>query len=235
MPPQAGVAAVEAVYVTAVLEDPRFSAVVLTGIVAFEVVGVALADRNLRRWRSWAADEEQALRAAEPVRSGRAETVLRLLRALLPETVVLGMRQRTKGEVIEAPVDRAAAVTDEPLDRGQALQILREREDLAPTGVGHGVAIPHCRLMGLERPVLVLGRHEEGVVFGGVDDTPCRIVLLILSSARDPSQHLRLLAAAAHVFVDAATREALFAADTPGAVLAVLQALTEEEGDGAAG
>ena len=63
----------------------------------------------------------------------------------------------------------------------QALQVLGEREQLAPTGLGNGIAVPHCRLRGLDNPVLFFGRHEKGVAFGGLDDAPCTLIFLMLT------------------------------------------------------
>jgi PTS system nitrogen regulatory IIA component len=124
--------------------------------------------------------------------------------------------------VLEEMVDRAREISDQHIDRAQALQVLGEREQLAPTGYGHGIALPHCRLMGLERAVLVFGRHPAGVVFGGVDEEPCDLVMLILSSARKPSEHLQLLAATAHILGDEEIRRRLRAAPDAEGMLAVL-------------
>ena len=60
----------------------------------------------------------------------------------------LGVKGTTKREAIEYLVDHACRASSEHIDRVQALQVLGEREQLAPAGLGNGVAVPHCRLMG---------------------------------------------------------------------------------------
>jgi len=222
--PQAGVAAVEAVYVSEALGKPEIGAIVLPAIVVFEVTGVFLVDRGLRRWRSWVADEERAIQEA-PKRTGPAEAAERLLQHLTPARVQLACEGADKTQVIARLVDRAIANSDQHIDRDQALQVLAERERLAPTGFGHGIAMPHCRLMGLDRPVLVMARHAAGVEFGGVDTLPCHLILLLPTPARDPSEHLRLISAAAHVLGKDAIRERLRAAESPEAFLGVLREL----------
>ncbi len=206
--PQAGVGAVEAVYASSVLNNPGISGTVLPAIVFFEVVGVYMVDWSLRRWRSWVADEERVLQAARG-RGGAAEAAARLLSYLDVGRIRPGLRATDKSALLEELVDLARGEAGQHIDRAQALQLLIERERLAPTGFGHGIAIPHCRLIGLEKPVLIFGRHPQGVVFGGVDEEPCDLILLILSSARDPGEHLRLLASAAHVLGNDAHREKL--------------------------
>jgi mannitol/fructose-specific phosphotransferase system IIA component (Ntr-type) len=89
------------------------------------------------------------------------------------------------------------------------MQLLNERERLSPTGYGNGIAIPHCRLIGLETPVLVLGIHPSGIEFGGVDKKVSQIFLLMLTCARDPSTHLKLLSSAAHILSDNEFRHGL--------------------------
>ena len=94
-------------------------------------------------------------------------------------------------------VDYARLATDQHVDRTQALQVLGEREKLAPTGFGNGVAIPHCRLMGIDRSILFFGKHKTGIDFGGVDNAPSDLFLLMLTCARNPGEHLKLLSSAA--------------------------------------
>jgi len=136
----------------------------------------------------------------------------------------MGFSGSTKKEVIEELVDHACKVSEEHVDRVQALQVLGEREQLAPTGLGNGIAVPHCRLRGIDNPVLVFGRHEEGVAFGGLDDEPCTLIFLMLTCARDPGQHLRLLAALSQILNDASVRTQLLEAQTPEDIIAVLTA-----------
>jgi len=207
MLPQAGVAAVEAVFVSTILGKPEVSAVIVPAIVFFEIFGVFMVDGALRKWASWVAEEEEAMKPKTRAPTALAESAERIIRYLSPQGIRLDLKGADKNEVMEELLDLAIQVSPEHIDRDQALQVLGERERLAPTGLGEGVAIPHCRLLGLEKPVIVFGRHEKGVVFGGIDDNPCTLILMILSSARKPGSHLRLLSAAAHLFVNEETRE----------------------------
>jgi len=125
--------------------------------------------------------------------------------------------------VIAELLDHARTQSDQHIDREQALQVLGEREQLASTGFGSGIAIPHCRLMGIDQPILVLGRHEAGVDFGGMDAHPCDLFLLMLTPARDPGEHLRLLSAAARVFAEEAIRNRLRLAEDGDAFIEVLR------------
>ena len=82
--------------------------------------------------------------------------------------------------------------------------------------------------MGIEKPVLVFGRHDKGIAFGGLDDEPCTLILLMLTCSRDPGQHLRLLSALAQILNSDKVRAQLRKAKTPTAVIEVLTQQVEE-------
>lgn len=72
---------------------------------------------------------------------------------------------------------------------------LLEREQLGSTGVGAGVAIPHCKLKDLSQVVLAIGITDRGVDFGAIDTRPVRLFFLVVSPTDAPAVHLQVLAA----------------------------------------
>ena len=215
--PQAGVAAVEAVYAGAILGEPMIPAILLPSIVVFEIGGTLMSGIALEKWRSWVTGEEEALRAAakrEP-QSGDPSRDL-LVSTLKEQAVVLDVEAASKPDVIEALVQHARTLPGgSAIHEEEALQLIAEREKLFATGMGHGIAIPHCRLLGIDDPILVWGRLRDGVVFGGIDDNPCNLIILILSSVGDPDSHMKLLSAAAKILGKEDKRKALLdAGDT---------------------
>jgi PTS system nitrogen regulatory IIA component len=72
---------------------------------------------------------------------------------------------------------------------------LWEREQLGSTGIGGGVAIPHCKLEGLDRVLVAVGVAPGGVDFAAVDDQPVKLFFLVVSPAQHPAAHLKSLAA----------------------------------------
>lgn len=77
----------------------------------------------------------------------------------------------------------------------ELFQRLWEREQLGSTGIGQGVAIPHCKLKGLARGVVAVGLVPAGVDFGAVDGKPVKVFFLVVSPAESPAEHLQVLAA----------------------------------------
>src|SRR5262245_31380676 len=85
-----------------------------------------------------------------------------------PATVELHLKGRQRDDVLAELVGKISEIADRPEARKTLLRALQEREQLHSTGIGDGVALPHARnaLVGLvERPVVVFGRHEQGVPY----------------------------------------------------------------------
>jgi PTS system nitrogen regulatory IIA component len=89
--------------------------------------------------------------------------------------------------------------------------------------LNEGVALPHVRVPGLVRPVPVLGLVRGGVI-DVTTERPIELVFGLLSPEDQPTEHLKLLAAAARAFQDRALRRALAAAGTPQEALEALLA-----------
>ncbi len=104
----------------------------------------------------------------------------------------------------------------------RVLDALLEREALGPTGVGHGVAIPHARVEGLDRMRGVFVRVVPPVDFGSVDDEPVDLIFALLSPAEAGSEHLRGLARVARAMRSAELRGQLRQAGGADAIQALL-------------
>ncbi|HZF07462.1 MAG TPA: PTS sugar transporter subunit IIA [Thermoanaerobaculia bacterium] len=78
---------------------------------------------------------------------------------------------------------------------GELYDKLWEREQLGSTGVGAGVAIPHCKLKGLAKGIVAVGVAPQGVDFAAVDGRPVQLFFLVVSPSESPAEHLQVLAA----------------------------------------
>jgi mannitol/fructose-specific phosphotransferase system IIA component (Ntr-type) len=78
------------------------------------------------------------------------------------------------------------------------VKTLLEREELASTGVGQNVAIPHVKLEGLDEAVASLSVHNEGVEWAAVDGEPVQVLFTVLrpehaGESHDPDRHLEMM------------------------------------------
>lgn len=76
---------------------------------------------------------------------------------------------------------------------------LIQREKLGSTGIGEGVAIPHCKMKGVKDPIVMLAVSRKGVNFYSQDGKPSHVFFLVVSSPENPSLNLQILAAIAHL------------------------------------
>ena len=93
------------------------------------------------------------------------------------------------------------------LDPGNVFSALIARERLGSTGIGNGIAIPHCRISGCSKTIGVLVTLENPIDFNAIDNEPVDIIFVLIVpkdvAAKDENQdHLQTLASLAEVFSD---------------------------------
>ncbi|CRL15748.1 PTS sugar transporter subunit IIA [Phaeobacter italicus] len=74
------------------------------------------------------------------------------------------------------------------------VEALLDRESLGPTGVGHGVALPHARLDGLDKVVGAFVKLDNPLEFGAVDRQPIDIAFALFAPEDAGVEHLKALA-----------------------------------------
>lgn len=110
-----------------------------------------------------------------------------------PQLIFPDLPGRDVEGVLRAFAQRVAAagLVD---DADRLYEKLQERETLGSTGIGSGVAIPHCKMKGLDRAILAVGIKDEPVDYGAVDEKPVRLFFLVVSPDDSPAVHLQVLA-----------------------------------------
>ncbi len=108
------------------------------------------------------------------------------------------------------------------LEPAAVLDALLEREAAGSTGVGHGVAVPHARLDGLERMRGVFVRLEQPVEFESIDDQPVDLLFALFAPRNAGAEHLRALAKVSRQLRQGDLREQLRKARSADAVHALL-------------
>lgn len=115
------------------------------------------------------------------------------------------------------------------LDRADILDRIEEREKLGSTGFGRGVAIPHARVPGLNRPVAAFLRLAHPVEFDSADGMPVELVFGLLSPENAGAVHLQALAAISRIARNESIRDLLVHAEDAEALYAVLNNVTDRD------
>jgi PTS system nitrogen regulatory IIA component len=150
---------------------------------------------------------------------------MRLADLLHADRVTTSLQGRDKHEVLRE-LSALFVATTEGLQQDAVYEVLMQREALASTGVGSGVAIPHGRVAGLAEMEAAMGVHRSGVDFESVDGQPVHIFVAVLAPERRPSEHLKALARISRLLRDEQVRGRLVEAPDPTTVLSLV---TEEE------
>jgi len=109
-----------------------------------------------------------------------------------------------------------------PATAAEITSKLLARETLGSTGVGHGVAVPHARLKGVDRMHGVFVQLDAPIEFGAVDEQPVDLIFALLAPADHPAEHLRALAKVSRALRQADLREQLRQARSADAVRALM-------------
>ncbi len=152
----------------------------------------------------------------------RAGDFVSLVDALSPGRIVLGLRADSMTEAVQ---EFLACIPREelPIDAAAISRIVMQRKKFMPMYVGNGLAIPHGRFDGIERPVLAFARCDEGIP---IEDSNERasLIFLLLTPSRSARLQTRLIANINGLFKSEYVSERLRKAQTPEAVIEAIHA-----------
>ena len=151
-----------------------------------------------------------------------------MLEKLLKEDrVILEMKAKTREEALKELL--------EPLHLEDKVEeivydALLKRESIGSTGIGHGIAIPHCRSIVLDQVYLVVGRSKQGVDFEAIDKKPVHLFFMLLAPPLDPGTvYLITLGKIAHVARKLSKRKDYMETESPKEFIEYIKSLLAEE------
>ena len=140
---------------------------------------------------------------------------------ILSPAAVRTMSQITsKKRLFQEIAEQARAIYG--VDAVQTLDALQERESLGPTGVGHGVALPHARIDGIERVRGIFIRLDRPLDYGSVDRAPVDLVFALFAPRDAGVEHLKALALVSRTLRDAGVCTKLRQNEEPDKLFAIL-------------
>lgn len=129
---------------------------------------------------------------------------------LTPELTLCNMPGCSKKRILDNLAEFISAQLPGDIDQQRVLlRGLVEREKLGSTGIGDGVAIPHCRIPGLRKIHGALIKLETPIDFDAIDDEPVDLLFALLVPEEKNDEHLVTLASIAQLLQQAENRQAL--------------------------
>ena len=138
--------------------------------------------------------------------------------------ILIDTKSKNRWELIQEMVDLAIKNGDiDPREKAHIISALTEREKSMSTGIGNGVAIPHCIVSSIDNIVTIMAISSRGIDFDSIDNIPVKIAILLLVPKSKLSQHIKTLANIAKLMSDEHFREKLLSIKSPDGILKELK------------
>lgn len=111
---------------------------------------------------------------------------MRLREFFSDDAISLGLTGSGQDEILNELI---ALLKVDPKAQETLFRLLKRREQLGSTGVGHGIAIPHCRSLAVTRLRLAFGHRPGGVEYQAIDAQPVFSFFLIVAPPLEVSNH----------------------------------------------
>jgi K+:H+ antiporter len=142
----------------------------------------------------------------------KMKTKLRLVDIVADRNILIHLRANTATEAITELAERGAEITS--LSAKDISRAAIDRERAMHTGLPDGLAVPHARLTGLNKPCMLIGRSTTGIDFDAQDGSTAHLICLLLTPESDHDVQLEMLALFARTFQDNTLRGRALAAET---------------------
>jgi CBS domain containing-hemolysin-like protein len=136
--------------------------------------------------------------------------------------VALGLQASSLEEVIGQAFGSVSA-PELPIPVEKIVRAVLERERAMSTYLGNGLAIPHARLEGIEKPILLFARSEEGIPVKGREEK-AHLIFILITPVGSPRVQVRLLARICGLVGSEYVGNRLLQAESPQAVVEVIRA-----------
>ena len=91
------------------------------------------------------------------------------------------------------------------------------------TGIGNGVAIPHCTTLKVQDIIFIMAIIPRGMDFDAIDNLPVKIVILLLVPKNKLTQHIKTLANIAKLMSIDDLRNTLLTLKTPESIIKTIK------------
>lgn len=150
---------------------------------------------------------------------------MNLFSLLDASTVLPNLEVKNKKQVINALVDSLSS----KIEAGKLSEVregIFERESVMSTGVGKGLAIPHCKTKAVEENYAAFAKLSKPLNYDSIDGEPVQLVFLLVGPDSKHSHHIKLLSRISRLMNSASFREKILVSETS---TIILEAFKEEE------
>jgi fructose-specific phosphotransferase system IIA component len=149
---------------------------------------------------------------------------MELSEKLNKNNILLKPKSTTRWELMAEMIDHAVKNKEiDECDCDDLTKSLVDREKSMSTGIGNGVAIPHCTTVKVQDIVYIMAIVPQGLDFDSIDNQPVKIVILLLVPKSKLTQHIKTLAQIAKLMSNENLRNKLLTLKTPESVIKTIK------------
>ena len=137
---------------------------------------------------------------------------------LKPSAIFLNLQEKKKRkkDIIRGLIELAVKNNILSEDKKDSIfESIIFREQQATTGIGNGIAIPHCRTDDVQAGTIIAATFPSGIKYGSMDNKPVQIIFLFIFPGSENKEYLQILAKVARLLGEEAVRHKLILASTP--------------------
>ncbi|MCK4252446.1 PTS sugar transporter subunit IIA [candidate division WOR-3 bacterium] len=150
---------------------------------------------------------------------------MNLASLLSKERINLFLKPGKKNKIIEDLVYSLKKDADAEL----IVSTLQKREELGSTGIGKGIAIPHCRSLAVDKLEIAVGRTTKPISFNAIDKKPVSLIFLIIAPPQDPgNQYLLTLGKIVQIAKEITKKKLIQKPQTPEEFIALINQIEKD-------
>jgi len=134
---------------------------------------------------------------------------------LKPEGIIIKAEAKKKKDLISRLLNHAVKNNIISAEKNESiLSAIMLREQQGSTGIGNGIAIPHCKTDLVSTGIMLAATIPNGLKYNSVDNKPVNIIFLFIFPGNENKEYLQVLAKAARLFSDEVIRNQLILSHT---------------------
>jgi fructose-specific phosphotransferase system IIA component len=147
---------------------------------------------------------------------------MRLTDVLKNDFVKIPLQGSSRDACIQELID-ILAENNTLTNKQSVFDAVLEREKIMTTGVGNGIAIPHCKHQDSPDFAVCLGIHPKGIDFKAIDKKDVHIVFLLIGPENNPGLHIKLLSRISRLMSNEELRNQLIESSDNNAAFELIQ------------
>jgi mannitol/fructose-specific phosphotransferase system IIA component (Ntr-type) len=133
---------------------------------------------------------------------------------ITPSRIEVRLSLQTKDELLEY-LPEILARNGDVEDIAEVRRVIRHRESLMSTGIGHGIALPHGKSNSVRTTTAALVTLAEPMEYDSLDGEPIQLAVILVGKEDHVSTHLKLLSKISRVVASDWFKHEALAAETP--------------------